>query len=401
MNFKIIFNFDENKTYISCNSTLKVEVSFYEWTNSNTSLLYSTISYFDKNELWYSYKNLNNLNGLKIEIKYNNIIIKEEYFKFKTNTNEKIKKQILVLNSEIGIGDNLAATPIIKKISEIYNQKVIILTYIPSAFINNPYIEQIIPIKNNLHQLLNLYNTNYYNIHQLFNLMGTNWRLVDHKQICAYNTGIQLLPEELDMEFYPDKFEQIDNLPERFICINPSETEPERTWGVENWQKFINLIQEYIPVVAIGKETYLDPNLKKIFSNIEIKNGLNLLNKSCQNTLSQAYHIISKSETFVTMNNGLYILALCNLDNHITELSTSWNTIYYRTRKGIKNYNLDYIRGTCNAECLSNPKISIDQTGSTQILKSGICYLNKPTYECHPTPEQVYESVLKIIFSVK
>lgn len=397
MNFNIRCNLDENKTYISCDSTVKAQVNLYKWNSYDNSieLLYKTDSFFDNNEMWFSTTNLNNLKGLKVEIKYDDKI-KEQYFNFKNIHNQKIKTQVLILHSQVGIGDNLSATPVIRKMSEIYNQKVIILTYIPSAFINNPYIEKIIPINNNLEQLINSFDPNNFTIHNLFNLMNTNWRLVDHKQICAYNCGFQLKPEELDMEFYPDKFEHIE-LPEKFICINPSETEPERTWGYENWQRFIDLVQDYIPVVAIGKETYLDPNLTKKFSNIQIKNGLNLLNNPCQNSISQAYHIIDKSKTFVTMNNGLYILSLCNLNNHITELSTAWNTYFYRNRKGIENYNLSYVRGSCQVECLANPKISIEQTTNTQILMSGICYLNKSKYECHPTPEQVCDSVLKIL----
>jgi len=399
MTFNIRYNLNENKTYIYYDSELTAQVNLYKWNSYDNSaeLLYTTFSTFNNNELWYSTTNLNLLKGLKVEIVYNNVIIKEQYFNFKTIHNQKIKNQVLVLHSEVGIGDNLSATPTIKKMSEIYNQKIILLTYIPSAFINNPYIDQVISINNNnLDQLLNSFDSNNFDVHHLFNLMNTNWRLVDHKQVCAYNCGFQLKQNELDMEFYPDKFENIE-LPENFICINPSETEPERTWGYKNWQKFIELIQEYIPVIAIGKETFLDSNLTKKYSNIQIENGLNLLNNPCQNTISQAYHIINKSKTFVTMNNGLYILALCNLDNHITELSTSWNTTFYRTRKGIENYNLSYVRGTCLAECLANPKISIDQTTNTQILISGICYLNKSTYECHPTPEQVYNSVLKTL----
>jgi hypothetical protein len=405
-NFNIMCNVEDNKTFVSCNIKIDVDVLFYEYDSisNNINLLYKTISSFDNNSFWYSTaKKLKELKGLRVEIRKDDNLLKEEYFDFTISKDEyiwnyaNVKQQVLVLHSEVGIGDNLAATPIIKKMSEVYEQKVIIVTYIPSAFINNPYIGEIIPIKNNLHQILGQFNADKYDIHNLFLLMGANWRLVDHKQICAYNVGFQLKSNELDMEFYPDPFEPIDNLPERYICINPSETEPERTWGYKNWQEFIDKIQEYIPVVAIGKETYLDANLVKKFSNITIKNGLNLLNHPSQNTLSQAYHIISKSETFVTMNNGLYILALCNLDTHVTEISTSWNTYFYRTRKGIENYNLDYIRGGCQVECLANPKMSIKITGTTQILKSGICYLNKPTYECHPTSDQVFKSVLKRI----
>lgn len=396
--FIIKCNINENKTYIKCNNNLNVDVYLYEWDslNNTTLLLYNTTSNFDNNEFWYSTgKQLCDINGFKVEIKQNDILIYEEYFNFKSIYGKKIKKQVLLVNTEVGIGDTIATTPIIKKISEIYNQKVIVLTYLPFVFINNPYIDKIIQVnKDNLNNILDNYKTDEYNINSIFNIYG-NFRSFDHKQMCAYNVGIQLKPDELDMQFYPDDYEIIENLPEKFICINPSETEPERTWGYDNWQKFINLIQEHIPVVAIGKETYLDSDLVKKFSNIEIKNGLNLLNHPSQNTLSQAYHIISKCETFVTMNNGLYILALCNLDCHITELSTSWNTLYYRIRKNIENYNLDYVRGECKLECLSNLNVCVAYHGTTEILFSNNCYLNKATHMCHPSPELVYQSVLK------
>lgn len=398
--FIIKCKINENKTYIKCKNTIIVDIYLYEWNSlyNTTLLLYNTTSNFNNNEIWYSTgKQLSDINGLKVEIKYNGVLINEEYFNFKTIYGKKIKKQVILVNTDVGIGDTIAATPIIKKISEIYNQKVIVLSYLPFVFINNPYIEEIIHVnKDNINDILTCFNTDEYNINSVFRVYG-NFRLFDHKQMCAYNVGFQLKPDELDMQFYPDEYEMIENLPEKFVCINPSETEPERTWGYEKWQEFINLIQEHIPVVAIGKETYLDSDLVKTFSNIEIKNGLNLLNHPSQNTLSQAYHIISKSETFVTMNNGLYILALCNPYCHITEISTSWNTTYYRTRKNIENYNLDYIRGECKLECLSNLNICVAYNGSTEILFSNGCYLNKDTYMCHPSPELVYKTVLKKI----
>jgi hypothetical protein len=400
MNFRISVNKDENKTYVRYDGVLNSIVRLYAWNSydNTTSQIYETSVTFDNNEFWFSsITELNSIRGLKVEVECEGKIIKEDYFKFKTIYGENIKKPALILHSPVGIGDNLSATPTIKKVSESYNQKITLLTYIPEAFINNPYIDKIITLDNsNDIQIINSLDKNTYNIYNLFILMSANWRLVDSKQICAFNCGFQLKPNELDMEFYPDPYVPIENLPEKFICINPSETESSRSWGSENWQKFINLIQEHISVVAIGKDTYLDPTYVKKFSHVEIKNGLNLMDHPSQNTLSQAYHIINKSKTFVTMNNGLHALALCS-DCHITELATSWNTLYYRTRKGIENYNLDYIRGDCTAECLSNSQICVDQIGNLDILNSKYCYLNK-NYTCHPTPEQVYKSVLNKIY---
>jgi len=56
-----------------------------------------------------------------------------------------------------------------------------------------------------------------------------------------------------------------------------------------------------------------------------------------------------------------------------------------------------YVEGDCKLTCLSNLKVAINETGDTNILKSGICYLGKDEYECHPTPEAVYEKILEKI----
>ena len=95
--------------------------------------------------------------------------------------------------------------------------------------------------------------------------------------------NLKLHTEDLRMDFFPDDYVGIKDLPDRFICINPSKTSNDRTWSLDNWQMFINLIQDHIPVVAIGKKFY--DNILKIPFDIKILNGLNLINKDCQNTL--------------------------------------------------------------------------------------------------------------------
>ena len=170
----------------------------------------------------------------------------------------------------------------------------------------------------------------------------------------------------------------------------------------ENWQKFISLIENHIPVVAIGKDSFWDASVDKSFYKINITNGLNLINDPCQNSLSQAHHIISKSKTLVTMNNGLYCLALSTY-NHITELAAPLDSYFLRIRKGILNYNLDFVSGSCNEICNANLKYSVLVTGKNKILKQGDCFLGispindkgVTDYQCHPSVEKVYDSVLK------
>lgn len=95
INFIIKCNINENKTYIKCDNILNVDIYLYEWDllNNTTSLLYNTTSNFNNNEIWYSTnKQLKDIKGFKVEIKYDNILIKDEYFNFKTIFGEKIKK---------------------------------------------------------------------------------------------------------------------------------------------------------------------------------------------------------------------------------------------------------------------------------------------------------------------
>jgi len=403
--FNISYIKEENKVYIESNYKSNVTVTIYNWNTITDELvgIYTTNSKFDNNTFWYSTGvNLHSLNGIKVEIKtIDNNLIKEEYFRFRTRYNKLIKKQALLIQNDVGVGDNLTVTPVIRKMFQIYNQKITLFTYIPDAFINNPYVEKTIKIekKHSTHTQNipeNYRNNSEYEIHKVWEIIA-NVRAADHRQISAWNLGFELSKDELQMNFFPDPYEDIVNLPKDFICINPSITNIERTWGIHNWQKLVNLLEKHIPIVAIGKTTHYDKNLPKTFSDLKITNGLNLLNHTSQDTLSQAYHIINKSKSFVTMNNGLYILALCD-DNHITEISTPWDTENnFRIRKGIKDYNLNYVEGNCKLRCLSNLKTAIDIKGTTRILKSGICYLGKSSFECHPTPENVCDEILKVI----
>ena len=284
----------------------------------------------------------------------------------------------------------------------------------PQLFINNPYIEKVIEIS---HEDDFSLDEKTYDIHKIFdgNLIYTQ---IDHRQISAIDLGFMLSDDELKMDFFPDSYLKISELPKKFVCINPSITYTDRTWSSKNWQTLIENVEKYIPIVMIGKTVKYDDNLNKTHHKLKIKNGVDLSNNILQSSLSQAYHIINKSETFVTMNNGLYILALCS-DSHITQLGTPWKTDYFRKRNGIQNFNLDYVIGNCKIHCTSDIRLSVNEYDKhdepvhvhhnktlTELDKKLYsnrwwykkqCYLNKPTYECHPTPEQVYKSILKNI----
>ncbi len=400
--FFISYNIDENKVYIKSKCKCDSVVTIFKWdtTTDELSEIYTTNSTFDNDTFWYSTdKNLHELNGIKVEIKEKNNTIKEEFFRFRTRYGDPVNKIALLVQNHVGIGDNLTVTPAIKKMYNIHNQKITLFTYLPEIFINNPYVEKTIKITRGDGESIEDIPNHYFNEYKILPVLQiiAHWRAVDHRQVSAWNLGFELTKDEMKMEFYPDTYQNIPKLPKEFICINPSVTNLDRTWGTEKWQQLVNLLEKHIPIVAIGKTTHYDKVVQKTFSNLKITNGLNLLNHKSQESLSQAYHIINKSKSFVTMNNGLYILSLCT-DVHITELSTSWNTEdNFRIRDGIKNKNITFCDGDCKLHCISDLKTAINETGKVNILKSGVCYLNKPTFECHPTPDSVYEKMLKII----
>lgn len=407
----ISYKLETNKVYIKSKKDNNFNISIENWNSTigNCELLYSTnLDVLAGVEVWLSpLKRLEECEGFKVTVKKGNAVLKENFVKNKSKLYGKIKKQVIAIKITRGMGDIMNATPAIKKISEAFNQKIVLITTIPDIFINNPYIEEIIhATEANLNDLIQGFrtgeNAQKYKVHEVYNLReGMNFSILDLKQFCAFDLGFSLKLNEADLCFYPNDYEKINDLPENYICINPSVTSLYRSWGQENWQKFINLIENHIPVVAIGKGTNFDPETYKNFYKININNGLNLVNHPCQNTLSQAYHIISKSKTFVTMNNGLYCLALSTY-NHITELATPLDSYFLRIRKGIPNYNLNYLEGPCNQSCNASLKYSAHFTGSNEVLKQGDCFLGiSPEskngftdYKCFPAPEKVYESVL-------
>lgn len=376
-------------------------IEIYDFNNENIIYKANIDLLVKHNSYWfvpnYIFKNDN---CITIKILQDEKILKVEKIKFENFFNNKDNFKYAVIMSMPAVGDGLFTIPAIKKLYEKVRKKIIVFTYIPEIFINNPYVEVIKIDRNHFispwFDIPDKYKCDNNMYIQYINsiYLLDDWRYFDHRLILANYLNLKLQPEDLRMDFFPDDYIEIQNLPERFICINPSATHPERTWSLENWQKFIDLIQNHIPVVAIGKNFY--DGILKTHLDIKISNGLNLINNDSQNTLSQAFHIINKSETFVTMNNGLFVLALCG-NSHITQLSTPWNTNHYFNRNNIKNYNYNLVEGKCDKKCLTNSSYSVNRNK----IGSEKCFLcDDLLYECHPTPEQVYESVLKKINNI-
>ena len=93
------------------------------------------------------------------------------------------------------------------------------------------------------------------------------------------------------------KLDMMDS-PEKFVLIHPVQNWPSRTWDAVKWMELTKKLNERnISVVSIGKESSEVGffNVKKPIFNFEIRDGINLMNKT---TLSQSWHLINKSMCF-------------------------------------------------------------------------------------------------------
>ena len=254
-----------------------------------------------------------------------------------------MKPILLNLSDCRSIGDIICSTPTLKKLYESYGKKIIVSTHFPEIFEGNPYVE-----KTYSHNALNAdYVNDNFIVHTTFDNIGKkNERGVEMKhnrmdirQFHAINLGFMLSKDEMQCEFYPKPYQDISNLPEKYVLIHPVQNWPNRTW---------NLIQ----------------------------------NSIC----------------FITMDSGLLHLA-GTTDANIIMLGSAINPEFRKPyRNGDQNYKLDYIVGSCELSCASNMKHGVNEWGSIQGVPPLIgCLENKKTFECHPSSENVYDKIIQLI----
>jgi ADP-heptose:LPS heptosyltransferase len=205
-----------------------------------------------------------------------------------------------------------------------------------------------------------------------------------------------LSEDEMECDYFPEEFEPIEGLPDKYVLIHPVQTWPNRTWPASNWMNLTKkLNDDGIPVVSIGKDSsetgFFD--IHKPTFNFEIKKGLNLINKT---SLSQAWHLINNSMCFVTMDSGLLHIG-GTTDSEIIMLGSSIKPEFRMPyRKGSQNYKMTYVPGGCDLHCCSDMKYGVKEWGNIQGVAPLIgCLENKKTFECHPTLEKVYKFIKK------
>jgi ADP-heptose:LPS heptosyltransferase len=313
-----------------------------------------------------------------------------------------MKKVLLDLTECKALGDNLCATPTIRKLYESYNQKIVVVTFYPDLFLGNPYVE-----KTYFPNTINFeFISDTHIIHRTFDVLGNKSERgvenkhsrMDIRQYHAISLGFMLTQNEMECDYYPQPYEEITGLPEKYVLIHPVQNWPNRTWSSKNWMLLTKKLNDNgISVVSIGKESSETGffNIDKPTFNFEIEKGLNLINKT---SLSQAWHVIEKSSCFVTMDTGLLHVAgttdtkICLLGSAILP---EFRIPY---RKGSQDYKLKYILGGCDLHCASNMKHNVKEWGNIQGVPPIIgCLEGKKTFECHPTVEQVYQHIINTI----
>lgn len=316
-----------------------------------------------------------------------------------------MKKQAFY-SSAHAMGDLICATPTIKKLSEIYQSPITVISTHPYLFDNCPYVDESLRFDDYTEEQL----SEKYDLHKTFFLLGKQdargiefkHAMCDIRQFHAKDLGFMLTPNELTCEYFPKSDESCIsefNLPERYVVIHPAQSWSSRTWSKYNWQALcISLEDAGIPVVSIGKDAreesdFSGTTLKPVFK-LDIKNGLDLTNKT---TLDQSWYILNKSSCVITMDSGVLHLA-GTTDTHIIQLGSSIKPEYRAPyRLGSQGYKYSYVPGSCGLHCASNLKYSLRDWGHIQsVTLIATCLEKKSSFECNPSFSPVADLVKKV-----
>lgn len=316
-----------------------------------------------------------------------------------------MKKILLDLSESRGLGDTICSTPVIRKLSEVYGSKISIVSIHPEVFSNSPYVADLYhPSTTNMDVIYENY-TVFNSFHKPNQVdcrnVAPHHNVMDIRQFHASNLGFMLSDYEMQMDFFPNDFVPIENLPDKYVLIHPVTTWASRTWAEERWIALTTLLNEIgIAVVSTGKESSEIGynNVQKPTFNFPIKLGLNLLNKA---DLSQTWWLMNKSLCFVTMDSGLLHLA-GTTDAEIIQLGSSIKPDFRAPyRNNSQSYKYNYVSGECNIFCASDLKYAVKEWGTINSVPSLVkCLENKPKFECHPSIIDVYNKIIDVIHKI-
>jgi ADP-heptose:LPS heptosyltransferase len=298
------------------------------------------------------------------------------------------------------LGDTLCATPVVRKLSEVYNQKMVVISHHSKIFEGLPYVEQSLQYDVTFYeQIKNQYEMfSTFDIEYKSNGVCNKHNTMDIRQLHAISLGFMLTKEEMQLDYIPLSDFNIPNLPDKYVLIHPVQNWESRTWSAKNWQLLTQLLNEKgIAVISVGKDSSElgGSDVDKPVFNFPIKYGLNLMNKT---TLDETWNLLKNCLCFVTMDSGLLHLA-GTTDCEIIQLGSSINPEFRSPyRNGSQEYKYSYVSGGCGIHCASNMKYGVREWGSIHGVPSLVdCLERKEKFECHPNVIQVYKKIMKLI----
>jgi len=296
------------------------------------------------------------------------------------------------------LGDTIAAIPTLRKLSQVYNQPVTVFTSLPSIFEGHPCVKEAFHSDADKSD---------YKVYRTFApLVGATYDLKGEKvefrhsnseirQFHAMSLGFNLTPDEMETDLYIE--EELELPVKDYVIIHPTHTWATRTWDQANWQELVDRLNDRgIPVVAIGHDSkevgfY---SVQKPVMDINIKHGVNLLNNPITTIPALRWMMNHRAKAVVTMDSGILHIA-GTTDVEIIQLGSSIDPkLRAPYRKGSQDYKYKYIAGGCGLFCSSNMKYNVREHGSIHGVPPQIyCLEHKPTMECHPGVNPVFEAV--------
>ena len=315
-----------------------------------------------------------------------------------------MSKQVAICIDSPALGDTLAAIPTLRKLSKVYESQLVVFSSHPILFENHPLVSKTLKLDDPLRfdGSLKVYRTFMPIVGNTHDLRGEKVEFrhtnMDIRQFHAVSLGFTLTEDEMETDIYIENEREIGF--EDYVIIHPTHTWPTRTWDQEKWQELVDRLNARgIPVIAVGRDskevgTF---SVEKPVMDINIKLGLNLLNDPINGIPELRWMMNHKAKALVTMDSGVLHIA-GTTDVNIIQLGSSIDPkLRAPYRKGSQDYKYTYVAGGCNIFCSSNMKYNVKEHGTINGIPPQIfCLENKPTFECHPQVDQVYDSILNL-----
>jgi hypothetical protein len=167
-------------------------------------------------------------------------------------------KPIYYLIHSQSFGDTLASTPTLRYLSKSHRQKINVVTYNKYVFDNNLYSNSVMSFDEfnslNLSDIIK-YESFTHAGRKDGNGIEKKFAHIDIRQTHAMDLGFQLLPEDMEYDFFHTEKTENFNLPEKYVVLHVTSNWGNRTWDYQNWYDLVGWLKSNkIFTVLIGKD---------------------------------------------------------------------------------------------------------------------------------------------------